>query len=97
MKSKEILKVMQVFFCSICQHIIYQVIKGGQLWNMDETRFIQKQNSHKVVVLKGSNNVCSKSTEANFHMTFFECVSAAEPLIPPLFIFPVKRMNIDVL
>ena len=35
---------------------------------MDETGFIKKQNSLKVVVLKGSSNVLSKSAGAIFHM-----------------------------
>ena len=42
---------------------------------MDETGFIQKQNSHKVVVSKGSSNVWSKCDDANFHTTFVVCVS----------------------
>ena len=33
---------------------------------MYETRFIQKQNSRKVVVSKGSRNVWSKCADKNF-------------------------------
>ena len=44
------------FFCELCQHIIERKIKK-QLWNMDKAGFIQKKNSHKVVVFIGSINV----------------------------------------
>ena len=64
---------------------------------MDETGFIQKQNSHKVVVSKGSSNVWSKCADANFHMTFVVCVSAAKCVAPPLLILPGKRLNRYVL
>ena len=64
---------------------------------MDETGFIQKQNSRKVTVSEGSSNVWSKCADANFHMNFFVCVSAAKSLAPSLLILPVKRLNMDVL
>ena len=66
------------------------------MWNIDETIFIQNQNSRKVVVLKGSSNLWSKCDDENFHMTFFVCVSAAKSVAPPLLILPGKRLNRDV-
>ena len=60
---------------------------------MDETGFIQKQNSRKVVVLKVSIDVWSKCADANFHMTFVVCVSAAKYVAPLLLILPGKRLN----
>ena len=70
--------------------------KKEQLWNMDETDFIQKQNSHKVVLSKDSSNVWSKCADVNFYMTFVVCVSTAKYVAPPLLILPGKRLNRDV-
>ena len=64
---------------------------------MDDTGFIQNQNSRKVAVSKGSRNVCSKCADTNFHMTFVVCVSAAKSVALPLLIIPGKRLNRDVL
>ena len=67
------------------------------MWNRNETSFTQKQNSRKVVVLKGSSNLWSKCADVNFHMTFAVCVSAAKSVAPPLFILPGNRLNRGVL
>ena len=64
---------------------------------MDETSFIQKQNSHKVLVLIGYSNVWSKFVHADFYMTFVVCVSTDKYVAPPLFIIPGNRFNRDVL
>ena len=63
---------------------------------MDKAGFIQKKNSHKVVVSKGYRNVWSKCADANFHMTFAVCVSTDKYVAPPLLIIPGKRSNKDV-
>ena len=77
--------------------MIKLIIKEDQLWNIDETDFIQKQNSCKVVVSKGSINMWSECADANFHMTFSVCVSADKAVVPSLLILPGKRLNRDVL
>ena len=64
---------------------------------MDETGFIQKQNSRKVVLSKGSRNFWSQCADANFCMNFVVCVSAAKYVATPLLILPVKRFNRGVL
>ena len=63
---------------------------------MDETASIQKQNSRKVVVSKGSRNMWSKCANENFHMTFVVCVSADKSVTSPMSILPGKRLNMDV-
>ena len=63
---------------------------------MDDTGFIQKKNSRKVVVSKVSSNVWSKCADDNFHMNFVVCVSAAKYVTLPLSIILVKRLNRDV-
>ena len=64
---------------------------------MGDTSFIQKQNSRKVVLFKGSSNVLSKFSDADFHMNFFVYVSADKYVTPPLLIIPGKRFNINVI
>ena len=91
------LEGLWIFLCEICYNIIDRTIKKEQLWNMDETALIQMQNSRKVVLSKGYSNVWSKFADANFHMTFVVCFSAAKSFAPPLFILPGQRLNRDVL
>ena len=64
---------------------------------MDDTGFIQKKNSCKVVVSKYSINVCWKCADASFHTTFVVRVSAAKSVAPPRLILPGKRLNKNVL
>ena len=54
---------------------------------MDETGFVQKQNSRKLVVLKGSSNLWSKCAGANFIMAFAVYVSSDKSIALPLLIF----------
>ena len=91
------LEEMQSIFCELFQHIIKRTIKKEMFWNMDETAFIQKQNPCKVVVSKSSRNMWSKSADVIFHMQFVVSVSVAIYLALPLFILPVKCLNMDVL
>ena len=95
-RKEAISETLQSLFCKICQHIIEWTTEKEQLWNIDETGFIQKQNSRKVFVSKGFSNVWSKCSDANFHMTFVVCFSAAKSVAPPLLILPGKRLNGDV-
>ena len=50
---------------------------------MDETGFGQSQRTKKVVAVYGSKNVCSKTVEANCHVTITACVSTSGYVIPP--------------
>ena len=60
---------------------------------MDNTGYVQKPNSGKVVVSKGYRNVWSNFADAHFHTTFVVCVSTAKYVAPPLLILPGKRLN----
>ena len=40
--------------------------------------------------------MCPKCADANFHITFVICVSAAKSVASPLSILPGKRFNRDV-
>ena len=84
-------------FAKLFQNIIERKIKKYQLWNMDETGFIKKQSSRKVVVSKGSSNMWSKCADTNFHMKFSVCVSSDKYVAPLLLIISGERFNMDVL
>ena len=58
---------------------------------MDETSFLSRTKNTKVVALKGSENVWSKSISASFHLSVVACGSASGHVIPPLFILPGQR------
>ena len=64
---------------------------------MDETDFIQKQNTRKAVLSKVSSNVWPKCADANFQLTFVVCVSAAKFVMMSLLIIPGNRLNRGVL
>ena len=84
---------LRSLFCEIYQHIIERTIKKEQLWNIDKIDFIHKLNFCKLVVSKESINVWSKCADANFHMTFSVCVSAAKSIVPLLLVLSGKRLN----
>ena len=64
---------------------------------MDETGFIQKQNSRKAVLSKYSINVWSKCADENFHMNLVVCVYAAKSVAPPLLILRGKWLSKDII
>ena len=68
-----------------------------QFWNIYETGFIHKQNSHEVVVSKVSRNVWSNCADARLHTNFVVCVYTAKYFSPSLLILLGKRLNRDVL
>ncbi|GMF20136.1 unnamed protein product [Phytophthora fragariaefolia] len=65
----------------------------GPCLQLDETSFMPKGTSCKLLALKVSPNVWSKETRPNFHMTVVAAVSAAGAAIPPLIIVPGKGIN----
>ena len=95
-RNEDFLMGMQSLFCKLFQHIIERVIEEDHIHNMDETGFIQNKNSCKLAVSKGSRNVWSKYSDANFHITFVVCVSDSKDVAPPLLNIPGKRLNRDV-
>ncbi|KAG2953223.1 hypothetical protein PC119_g28075 [Phytophthora cactorum] len=59
---------------------------------MDETSFMPTKKTKTVVAIKGSTNVWSHESKANFHMTVCAAVSAAGTALPPLIIVPGVRI-----
>ena len=76
-RKEAILEGLQSFFCEDVSAHNQADNKKEKLWNMNDNGLINKQNLRKVVASKGSRNMWSKCADANFHMTFVVCVSAA--------------------
>ena len=68
------------------------LIRARRVYNMDETSFLARTKNTKVVALKETQNVWSKSISANFHLSVVACGSASGHVIPPLFILPGQRV-----
>ena len=75
------------------KHSTKRKITGGFIFNMDETGFVHKKKTRKVISVTGSKNVWSKSVEASFHMMIVACVSDNGFSVPPLFVLPDQRLN----
>jgi hypothetical protein len=83
---------LMIFFTELMKHVIERKVTSDRIFNMDETGFAQKTKSKKVIALKGSRNVWSKSTEASFHLTVVAAGSASGFVVPPLFLLPGKHL-----
>ena len=59
---------------------------------MCETSFLSRAKNTKVVAMKGSQNVWSKSISVNFHLSVVACGRASGHVIPSLFILPGQRV-----
>lgn len=86
---------------TLCWTMAKVVIENGldvqRVFNVDETAFLTRNKSRRVVAVKGSKNVWSKSATANFHLSIVACGSAAGVVIPPMFILPGERVSCNVL
>ncbi|RLN89645.1 hypothetical protein BBJ28_00015757 [Nothophytophthora sp. Chile5] len=87
---------LREFFIEYMKHVIERNASSDRVFNMDETEFSQKSRQTKVIAVKGSRNVWSKSAQCNFHLTIVACVSAAGFVCPPLYILPGERVTRDV-
>ena len=64
-----------------------------RIWNCDETGFTTVSKPGKVVCMTGARQVRKvSSSERGKNITALCCMSAAGAFIPPLFVFPRKRM-----
>ncbi|RLN48365.1 hypothetical protein BBJ28_00022653 [Nothophytophthora sp. Chile5] len=64
-------------FYTMAALVIKLKLSDSRIFNMDETAFMPKGSSRKVVALKGSSNVWSREAKPNFHMTVVAVVNAA--------------------
>ncbi|KAG2782775.1 hypothetical protein Pcac1_g7255 [Phytophthora cactorum] len=72
--------------------VIEHKLTAARFFNMDETSFMPTKKTKTVVAIKGSTNVWSHESKANFHMTVCAAVSAAGTALPPLIIVPGVRI-----
>lgn len=72
--------------------IVEERLDASRIFNMDETSFVSKARSKKVVAVRGSRNVWSSEATPGFHLTFVAAVSAAGYSVPPLLILPGVRL-----
>ncbi|KAE9317653.1 hypothetical protein PR003_g18423 [Phytophthora rubi] len=79
-------------FHAMAKRVVELQLSADRVFNMDETAFMPEGTSRRVLALKGSTNVWSKETQANFHMPVVAAVNAAGVAIPPLIILPGKRI-----
>jgi hypothetical protein len=77
--------------------VVEQKLDATRIFNMDETSFLSKSSSKKVVAVKGSSNVWCRKEEPGFHLTIVACVRADGKTIPPLFILPSIRLYRNIL
>lgn len=64
------------------------------IWNVDETGIQNVQKPQPVVATKGARQVSRMtSAERGFNVTVVCAMSAAGQYVPPMFVFPRKRMN----
>ena len=75
--------------------VVEHKIDASRMYNVDETSFMPKGDSRKVIAIKGSPNVWQHQDKANFHMTVVAAVGADGRSIPPLLILPGIRVLKD--
>ncbi|KAG3087401.1 hypothetical protein PI125_g18659 [Phytophthora idaei] len=75
-----------ILFGTMAKLVIEHKLSTAKFFNMDETSFMPTKKT--VVAIKGSTNVWSHESKANFHMTVCAAVSAAGTALPPLIIVP---------
>lgn len=83
-------------FFDILENEIRKVphFEPSRLWNMDETGIQNVQKPSNIVATKGKRQVGRiTSAERGFTVTSVCAMSAAGQYIPPMFVFPRKRMN----
>ncbi|KAG3072720.1 hypothetical protein PI125_g22441 [Phytophthora idaei] len=72
--------------------MIEHKLMAARFFKMDETSFMPTKKTKTVVAIKGSTNVWSHDSKADFHMTVCAAVSAAGTALPPLIIVPGVRI-----
>lgn len=82
-------------FYELLQKIVVdEKMSACRIYNMDETGFTAVQKPQKVFAKKGKHQVGAiTSSERGRNVTFVCCVSAAGTYIPPMVIYPRKRLQ----
>ncbi|RLN90360.1 hypothetical protein BBJ28_00020975 [Nothophytophthora sp. Chile5] len=81
-------------FYTLAKLVVEEKFGATRVFNMDETSFMPKTVSRKIIAVKGSVNVRKQQDKLNSHMTLVAAVSAGGGYIPPLLIVPGSRILI---
>lgn len=84
-------------FETLLKTIIKRKLDATRIFNMDKTAFQTRRKSKRVVALRGSPSMRSKTVSASFHLSIVASGSAAGLIVPPLFILPGERLRRTVL
>ena len=87
---------MDQFYNSLSTAINEHQLDETIIFNMDETAFDSRNKSQKVLALRGSKAVWSKSVSTSFHLSIVVCGNAFGNVVPPLFIFPGSELYRDL-
>ena len=83
--------------CELAQHVIEKSIEENNLFNMDEYGFSHKKNLSRSFHWKAWLMCGQIPPRRIFTWPLFFCVSDADILVLPLFIFPGKRYYKEML
>lgn len=84
-------------FWTMAKLVIEDRVDATRIFNVDETAFLSRAKSRRVVAVRGSPNVWSKTISTSFHLTIVACASAAGLVIPPTFLLPGERVRREIL
>ncbi|KAG2839844.1 hypothetical protein PC114_g4448 [Phytophthora cactorum] len=78
-------------FNTLAKPAIEEKLHPFQVYDMDETAFMTRSKSKKVIAVRGSSDMWDTETTMNFHLTIAACASATGHVVLPLFNLPGKR------
>ncbi|KAI4465189.1 hypothetical protein MML48_3g00002243 [Holotrichia oblita] len=85
---------VQKYFAKLEETIQIYNIQATMIYNMDETKITTVQKTQKVIAKKGKKQVGAiTSAERSIHTTGVVCMSSSGSFIPPVLIFPRKKLN----
>ncbi len=87
---------LDLFYSSLLNAVSSHDITADRIFNMDETAFDTRDKTQKVMALRGSRAVWSKTISTSFHLSLAVCGSASGKVLPPLFIFPGVELYQDL-
>jgi hypothetical protein len=82
-------------FCKLLEKLVTdESLTPERIYNMDEIGFSMVQKSQKMFARKGKHKIDAiTSCERGRNVTFVCCVNTAGIYVPPLVIYPCKRMK----
>jgi len=88
---------VNAFFTSLSKIVAEEKLDASHIYNVDETGFTALQKPQKVFAEKGKHQVGAiTSMERGKNVTIVCCVSASGHYIPPMIIYPRKKMKADL-